>query len=156
MNPYAAYLGSNDALETIGETPQRLTSLLSAIGSGAGRAPAPGKWSAREIVVHLADCELVFAFRLRQAVAEDNPVVQSFDQEKWAAQYDAYDLATAMQAFAALRQWNLAFIRSLAPEALQRNMTHPERGEMTFQTLLETIGGHDRNHLEQLERIAGS
>ena len=155
MNPYASFLGSNNALETIGKTPQRIAALMAAIGEKrVGEAPAPGKWSPREIVAHLADCELVFAFRLRQTLAEDTPTIQPFDQDKWAATYSAYGAAAATEAFSVLRHWNLALIRSLPPNAFQRKMTHPERGEMTFQTVVETMGGHDINHLGQLERIA--
>jgi hypothetical protein len=157
MNPYATYLGSNDALETIGKTPARLASLLATMGEErVSEAPAPGKWSPREIVAHLVDCELVFAFRLRQTLAEDNPTIQPFDQEKWAATYGAYDAAAALDAFSALRRWNLALVRSLKPEAFERKVTHPERGEMTFQNVIETMGGHDLNHLGQLERIASA
>jgi uncharacterized damage-inducible protein DinB len=156
MNPYASYLGSRNALETIERTPARLASLIATIGEKrVNEAPAPGKWSARDIVAHLADCEIVFTFRLRQTLAQDNPTIQPFDQEKWAATYAAYDASLALYAFSSLRQWNLALLRSLTPEAFQRKMTHPERGEMTFQTVLETIGGHDLNHIGQLERIAG-
>jgi hypothetical protein len=157
MNPYASYLGSNDALETLGKSPVRLASLLAAIGDKrVNEAPAPGKWSPREIVAHLADCETVFSFRLRQTLAENNPVIQLFDQERWAATYGAYGAAEALDAFSALRHWNMALLRSLKPDAFQRKMTHPERGEMTFQTVVETMGGHDVNHIQQLERIAGA
>lgn len=144
-------------METVSQTPARVASLLSVIGEKrVGEAPAPGKWSAREIVAHLADCELVFAFRLRQTLAEDNPTIQPFNQEKWAAAYGAYDAASAMETFSALRHWNLALLRSLKPEAFQRKVTHPERGEMTFQNVIETMGGHDLNHSGQLERIASA
>ncbi|MGA7238087.1 MAG: DinB family protein [Bryobacteraceae bacterium] len=155
MNPYGSYLGPRDAMETVALTPTRVEALLGTIGKEReSQAPAPGKWSAREIVAHLADCELVFAFRLRQTLAEDNPTIQPFDQEKWAATYGAYDARAAMETFAALRHWNLALIRSLKSEQRQRKMTHPERGEMTFQTVVETMGGHDLNHIGQLDRIA--
>lgn len=144
-------------METVALTPARVESLLSAIGKErVSEAPAPGKWSAREIVAHLADCELVFAFRMRQTLAVDSPTVQPFDQEKWAEVYGAYDALSAVETFSALRYWNLAFFRSLKPEDFQRKMTHPERGTMTLQTVLETIGGHDMNHIRQLERIAGA
>lgn len=157
MNPYASFLGSRNALETVAQTPARVAALAAAIGNRrADESPAPGKWSAREIVAHLADCETVFAFRLRQALAEDNPTVQPFDQEKWASAYSAYDLPAALETFAALRRWNVALIRSLKADALQRKMTHPERGTMTFQILVETMGGHDLNHIGQLERIASA
>lgn len=157
MNPYASFLGSRNALETVAQTPERIASLAAAIGhKRMGESPAPGKWSPREIVAHLADCELVFGFRLRQTIAEDNPTIQPFDQEKWAAVYATYDTAAALETFAALRRWNLAFLRALKPADFERKVTHPERGEMPFQTLVETMGGHDLNHIGQLERIAGS
>lgn len=157
MNPYASFLGSRNALETVAQTPARVAALAAAIGNRrADEPPAPGKWSAREIVAHLADCETVFAFRLRQSLAEDNPTVQPFNQEKWAATYTAYDLAGALETFTALRRWNVALIRSLKADAFERKITHPERGTMTFQILVETMGGHDLNHIGQLEHIAGA
>ncbi len=52
---------------------------------------------------HLADCELVFAFRLRQTLAEDAPVVQPFDQEKWAVTYTGVAASQALEVFTAMR-----------------------------------------------------
>ena len=45
-------------------------------------------------------------------------------------------------------------LKTLAPEQLARRLTHPERGEMSFEVIVETMGGHDLNHLKQLEAIA--
>ena len=155
MNPYASYLGNRDPQEAIAATPQRLRGLLDTLGAtGAERSPAAGKWSAREILCHLADCELVFAFRLRQALAEPHHVIQPFDQDRWAANYAAFDADGALAVFTAVRQWNLTLVRSLPAEAFSRTLTHPERGDMTFQVVIETMGGHDLNHLGQIERIA--
>ncbi len=156
MNPYAPNLGQRDPLEVIAHTPERLKSLMQTIGSErAEKAPAPGKWCAREILCHLADCETVFAFRLRQSLAEDHHVIQPFDQERWAAQYRAFDAAGALAVLSAVRNWNLALIRSVIPGALSKPLNHPERGEMTFQVLIETMAGHDLNHIRQIEAIAG-
>jgi hypothetical protein len=156
MNPYATHLGGRDALAVIASTAGQLQSLLNAMGiERAGEAPAPGKWSAREILCHLADTELAFAFRLRQALAEPHHVIQPFDQEKWAERYAAYEAGAALAAFSAIRSWNLALIRALPQEAFSKPVTHPERGEMTFQVVVETMAGHDLNHLRQLESIAG-
>lgn len=70
LNPYASQLGALDPLEVIASTPANLRALMDAIGGARAEQPrAPGKWSAREIVCHLADCEAVFAFRLRQTLA---------------------------------------------------------------------------------------
>jgi hypothetical protein len=156
MNPYAPHLGRRDPLEVIAATPRQLESLIETIGLIRAEEPAgPGKWSAREILCHLADGEAVFAFRLRQTLAEDHHVIQPFDQEKWAEHYRAFDVKGALAVFSAVRNWNVALIRSVIPGALSKPVTHPERGTMTFQTLIETMAGHDLNHLRQMEAIAG-
>ena len=154
MNPYASYLGSQNPLDVIAATASQLEKLIHALGPEAERSPAPGKWSAREIVCHLADTELFFAFRLRQTLAEDHHVIQPFDQEKWAKQYRAYNASEALATFAAVRNWNLALLRDVDPKEMTKPVRHPERGEMTFRTLAETMAGHDLNHLGQVERIA--
>ncbi len=156
MNPYESQLANKDPLQIVASTPVRLTSLLDQIGAEAVQsAPAPGKWSVREIVCHLADCEIAFAFRLRQTLAEPRHVIQPFDQEKWAATYAGYNAPAALALFKSLREWNRLLIASLSPEARSTRVTHPERGDMTFQVLVETMAGHDINHLRQLEAIAG-
>jgi DinB superfamily len=155
MNPYASHLGDQTPLAVISDTPQRLAHLAETIGTqGLEKSPAPGKWSAREILCHLADTELAFAFRLRQTLAEDHHVVQPFDQDRWAATYTAYDAPSAVATFAALRRWNIALIRAVRPADFEKPVTHPERGTMTFQTIVETMAGHDRNHIKQIEGIA--
>jgi hypothetical protein len=59
-----------------------------------------------------------------------------------------------MMTFSCVRQWNLMLLRSVAPEAMTKQLLHPERGEMTLRVLIETMAGHDLNHLAQLEAIA--
>jgi uncharacterized damage-inducible protein DinB len=155
MNPYAKYLGDRDPLTVIAATAQELAGRTGGWSAeAADRQPAPGKWSAREIVCHLADTEIAFAFRLRQALAEPNHVIQPFDQDAWAARYDAYDLPSALQLFATLRGWNIQLVKSLTPEDFKHPLSHPERGAMTFRTLVETMAGHDLNHLGQIQALA--
>jgi hypothetical protein len=156
LNPYATHLGKHDPVPVITATPAKLQTLVEKIGAAAAEQPrAPGKWSAREIVCHLADCEVAFGFRLRQTLAEDRHVMQPFDQGRWADRYACYTLQSALATFSALRQWNLALVRSFTAADLARQVNHPERGEMTLATIVETMGGHDINHLNQLEEIAG-
>jgi hypothetical protein len=155
-NPYAVQLGNRDAVAVIESTPARLRDLAGAIGTARLTAPrAPGKWSPRDILCHLADGEIVFAFRLRQTLAEDNPVVQPYDQDRWASPYAKQSADEALATFTALRAWNLALVRSLPPGARERKMRHPEHGVITFQTVLETMAGHDLNHVAQFEELAG-
>ena len=153
QNPYASFLGTRDAKTVIAETPAQLRSLSAQI-SNLDRSPAPGKWSPREILCHLADCELVFAVRLRHTMTESHHVIQPFDQDHWARPYPSFTAEQALAVFTAVRQWNVTLIQNATPELLDKPVTHPERGEMTFQTIVETMGGHDTNHLRQLEKIA--
>jgi len=155
MNPYARQLGSRDPLKVVATTARHLEQLSVALGPARiEESPAPGKWSPLEILCHLADCELVFAYRIRQALAEEHHVIQSFDQDLFARNYAGYDAQAAMMTFSCVRQWNLMLLRSVLPEVMAKPILHPERGEMTFRELIETIAGHDLNHLAQLEAIA--
>jgi hypothetical protein len=153
QNPYASFLGTHDAKTVIAETPAKLKSLSTQIAN-LDRSPAPGKWSPKEILCHLADCELVFAVRLRHTMAEPHHVIQPFDQDHWARPYPSFTVEQALAVFTAVRQWNITLIQNASPELLAKPVSHPERGEMTFQTIVETMGGHDTNHLQQLEKIA--
>jgi hypothetical protein len=154
QNPYATYLGEADAYQTIAFTPHRLAELVQPLDEARlTQSPAPGKWSIRDILCHLADTEIAFAFRLRQALAEPNHVIQPFDQEKWAGPYALFDAASALAVFTSLRDWNCKLIATVPAEAYAKPLTHPERGEMTFRTLVETMGGHDLNHLKQIEQL---
>ena len=155
LNPYASYLGSRDAKTVIGETAGRLHDLAGKLGPlKTDLSPAPGKWSSREILCHLADCEIVFAMRLRQTMAQPHHVIQPFDQDDWARQYSSFTADAALAVFSALRQWNVMLIRNAPAEAFNKLVSHPERGDMTFQTIVETMAGHDLNHIQQLEKIA--
>jgi hypothetical protein len=157
LNPYASHLAGREPLAVIAATPAKLRDLAARIGATRITAPrAPGKWSPRDILCHLADSEIVFAFRLRQALADDNPVVQPYDQDRWAAPYAKQSVDEALAAFSALRAWNVSLVKGMTGAARERRLTHPERGEMSVQTVLETMGGHDTNHLDQLEAVARS
>lgn len=156
LNPYASFLGDQDPLTVLRETPNRLHNLIHAIGvARLTSPPAPGKWSPREILCHLADCEIAFGFRLRQTLAEPSHTIQPFDQEKWATPYEHLPATDAIVTFAALRRWDILLIEGALPAHAEKPVTHPERGAMTFATIVETMAGHDLNHIAQLERIAG-
>jgi hypothetical protein len=155
LNPYESFLDGRPVETILAATSHALAECLHAIGGDRVMVqPAPGKWSPAAIVSHLADCEIVFAFRLRQTLAEDGPTIQPFDQDKWAARYRDLPALAALEAFRGLRNWNLKLIQGALPHDGERTMTHPERGTMTFKTVVETMAGHDLNHLGQLKRIA--
>lgn len=157
LNPYDKYLDGRPLEQILGATPAAVSVLLEAMGAAkAGAEPAPGKWSAAKIVAHLADCDLAFGFRLRQTLAEDAHVLQPFDQDLWAATYDGITAVQALEAFTGLRHWNLLLITKTLAVYGDRTVTHPERGTMTFRTIVETMAGHDLNHVAQLRKIAAN
>ena len=156
LNPYEQFLDGRTLDAILSTTSHELANQLQILGPERSVAkPAPGKWSPAEIVCHLADCEIAFAFRLRQTLAEDHHVLQPFDQEKWGATYEGISASDALATFTALRKWNLMLIKKALPNAAAKPVTHPERGSMTFQTIVETMAGHDLNHLAQIRRISG-
>jgi hypothetical protein len=156
-NPYAGFLNGRDAAILVKQFPDELAAIISELGTaGMASSLAPGKWTAAEILCHLADTEIAFSFRLRQTLAEEHHVVQPFDQDHWATHYATISGDQALQAFVALRRWNLILLDQLSPGEWERHLTHPERGELTFLTLVETMAGHDLNHLDQLRKIAAA
>jgi hypothetical protein len=150
LNPYASHLGELDPLEVIATTPEKLRALMDAIGGQRAEQPrALGKWSAREIVCHLADCEVVFAFACARRWPEIGTSLRPFDQEAWVKRYAGYSVEAALATFSALRQWNPgagAVVRRRGPGAARessRTRRHDARKD-----------GHDRHLLKQVEEIA--
>ncbi len=154
LNPYASFLAEQNPRAVLAASPGLIHQAVCRLTPEQIAAPiAPGKWSPCQIVAHLADCELDDSVRLRQTLATVNPVVQPFDQDAWAARYAAYTLPAALELFRAAREWNLKLIGACSPADFLRELTHPERGTMTFQVMLETMAGHDLNHLAQLQQV---
>ena len=156
MNPYAKYLDGRDAVDILRATPSALQSLVAGLThEQLDTPPALGQWSIREILAHLADCEIVWAFRIRQALATPGVTVTPFDQDVWATRYRAYSAADALRVFLANREWNLALLTTVSEEERANLLTHPERGTFPLTELLEMIAGHDLNHLVRLRERLG-
>ena len=156
MNPYASQLGSRDARGAISETREQLAQLVERLGpNGMQRSPAPGKWSPREILCHLADCEIVTGWRMRQILGAPGTPLQAFDQDAWATagHYEKRDARKSLEHFRAAREANLALLKSLTPEQWKHHGMHSERGAETIERLVTLIAGHDLNHTQQIERI---
>lgn len=116
--------------------------------------PAPGEWSIHEVLVHLPDSE-VFAYeRVRRILAENQPTLQAFSEETWAARlsYPAQDAQLALDLFRALRRSTAALFRSLSPEQWERTGNHTERGKMSLYDVFTTFLRHGQAHLEQVEQ----
>ncbi|MEK6398881.1 MAG: DinB family protein [Terriglobus sp.] len=154
MNPYAGYLDGRPTVEILRATPAALQQLIDGMTAAEMDEPtAPGKWSVREILAHMADCELVWAWRIRQSLETPGAMVAAFDQDVWATRYAAYSAQLAWKAFVALREWNLAVLTTVTETELSNELTHPERGTFPLTELLEMIAGHDLNHIVRLKAL---
>ncbi|MGH9416805.1 MAG: DinB family protein [Terriglobales bacterium] len=152
------YLGSQEPLAVLAATPRKLERVTAgATAARLRRRPAPGKWSAAEILAHLADCEAVFAYRYRAIAGQPGSTIQGFDQEAWAANldYPRRPARASLEAVVALRRVNLALLRGLRPEQWKLSGNHAERGPETLDTVVRMVAGHDLNHLQQLQAALG-
>jgi DinB superfamily len=120
------------------------------------KRPAPGKWSAAEILAHLADAELVVGYRLRLILASNGTAIQAFDQDAWAEtfNYSRRDPKISLETFRALRENNLRLLTSVRRELWKNYGEHQERGRESVDHILRMMAGHDLNHLQQVEKIA--
>ncbi|HVL66938.1 MAG TPA: DinB family protein [Vicinamibacterales bacterium] len=154
-NPYAADLGDRDPFRALEETPQQIRRLVEHWRSEQfERSYAPGKWSARKILIHLAQTELALGARVRFALTQDNYAAQSFAQDYWLPLDDAADARTALDAYTTLRRLNLALWRKLTPEQKNRTFSHPEYGQLTVGWVATQMAGHDLHHLKHFEQIS--
>jgi hypothetical protein len=152
-------LGDNDPVIILGQTPAALQRFLDTVPAQiVASAEAPGKWSIREVVQHLADSELVGGFRLRMVMSHDRPALLGYDQDLWASRlrYRDVDVRDAFEQFTALRRANLRIWQQLSPAELGRVGIHSERGEESLEQMRRLYAGHDLLHLQQLERIRAS
>ena len=152
-------VGDEDPFVVLSNTPARIHTLI----AGANAAmlscqPAPGKWSIGEIIAHLADSELVFAYRLRTIFTVNGARLQAFDPDVWAATFDymSLDVRTSAQLFAALRTGTLQMLRRINAVRMEHTGTHEEWGTETARGLVRLEAGHDKNHLAQIERIVAA
>jgi hypothetical protein len=152
------YLGDLKPLQVQATTPTRLERLIKkASRATLAKRPAPGKWSAVEILAHLADTEIVGGYRMRTILGAPGTPIAAFDQDKWAEaeNYSKRDPRMSLRVFRTLREANLSLLRSLNPGQWKHFGIHSERGEESIERIVQMFAGHDINHIRQLEAILG-
>jgi hypothetical protein len=118
--------------------------------------PAPGKWSAHEVVGHCADSETNAAMRIRYLVGEDDATIMGYDQDRWAQRFDyhAMPLEMALAQVVMVRQWTTVFLKQLPLEAWDRAGRHTEMPGVAYTaaTWLEIYAEHLEVHARQIRR----
>jgi hypothetical protein len=138
------------------DVPSRLVAALEDLNEGQMQyVPAIGEWSIHEIVIHLADSEVVGHMRIRKTIAEAGSTLPIYDEETWAGKlsYRLQDQSLAIELFRALRSSTASLLRALPAETWQRTSLHPERGEMSLYDVFVLYLEHGEIHLQQIERI---
>jgi uncharacterized damage-inducible protein DinB len=141
------------ALTNLGATGRRLEKLVQELTARQAAArPAPDKWSTKEIICHLADCELVYGLRYRLILAEPVANLGSFDQDAWADRlYRDRKLQDALATFKVLRAGNLALLKAQSRSSWNKSGRHPDYGKMTLRQIVVHLVDHDKNHVAQVE-----
>jgi DinB superfamily len=145
-----------DLLERFRRGPELLAVVLTGVfGEEEDFIPAPGKWSIRQIIAHLADSEIVCAHRLRQIIAEDQPTLIAFDQDAWARNLDyaRRKPKQSLESFRRVRGENYELLKEVPESAYTRTGNHSERGPITLLFQLELLAAHAESHARQMQTI---
>jgi DinB superfamily len=147
-------LGDDDPAVVFGTTQKRLRELVAEAGPQLRVRPAPAEWSVLECLGHFVDAELVVSARVRWILAEDQPDIVPYDQDRWVDglrhREDEPDDLFAL--FAALRMANLRLWATRTEEERARVGIHRERGPESYELTVRLSAGHDLFHIEQAER----
>lgn len=160
QTPYSADLGDREPLATMEHAAGRIGALVSNwTPAQFERSYAPGKWSARRILIHLAQSELAFGNRARMALATPGYTAQAFSQDDWMkiegpGGSSGSSGLVAAQALVAMNAFNRALFASLSDQERATPFSHPEYGALTVDWLIHQMAGHLLHHLTQLETIA--
>ena len=155
QTPYTKALGDREPVAAMRGNADRYRQLLAGwTPAQFERTTAPGKWTARQIMIHLAQTELALGNRARMALATPNYTAQAFNQDDWMAKEQKLAGKDALDAFLALVTMNRAFFDGLSPAERATTLSHPEYGALTVDWILHQLAGHQIHHLAQVEQIA--
>jgi len=153
--PYASDLDGHDPIASLVDVSARIVDLVDPwTDAQFERSYEPGKWTARQLLLHLVHCETIFTDRIRFALTHPGYVITPFDQDPWMALDPGADARSAIAAYVGLRGLTLSLLRALTPQQRETGLTHPEFGAWTVNHIITALAGHERHHLPQFERIA--
>ncbi len=145
-----------DPITVLATTPGHIGALLAGLTRDDLQWSPPGRWSIAQIVSHLADAEIVLAYRVRMILSAPGGPIQAFDQNAFVTSQHAErsDAHASLAVLSALRAATVRLFGSLSEEELDRFGLHAERGKESLRHMIRMSAGHDRNHLTQIERLA--
>jgi len=148
-------MSKKDVLAALNRSMERTLAACDWDDKTLSRRYGKGKWSGKQILAHLADCELNFLLRMKFILAENDPPIVPFEQDDWAKKfdYDALDVKFVKETFRILRQNLIAVTRECGEADLKRAGKHPQRPDYTAGWVAAHAAEHNDHHLEQLDAI---
>jgi hypothetical protein len=144
-------------LDAAEKSPKQIAAAVSGLPDNVLRhKPAPDKWCILEILGHLADIEIVYAYRLRQMLADKEPAIAPIDQDDWARNlnYTEVPAPELVATYGLNRHHTLRLLRRVKLADLEKGAFHPEyKRKVTVAEIIEKMSGHGASHLAQIERV---
>jgi hypothetical protein len=144
-------------LDAAEKSPKQIAAAVSGLPDKVLRyKPVPDKWCILEILGHLADIEIVYAYRIRQMLADKDPVIAPMDQNDWARNlnYTEVPAPELVASYGLNRHHNLRLLRRVKLADLDKGAFHPEhKRKVTVAEMIEMMSGHGASHLAQIERL---
>jgi uncharacterized damage-inducible protein DinB len=144
-------------LESAEKSPKLIAAAVSGLPDNILRyKPSPQKWSIIEILGHLADMEILYAYRMRQMLADKDPVIAPIDQDDWARNLGYMKEAPAelVASYGLNRYNNVRLLKRLTLADLEKGAFHPEhKRNVTVAEIVQMMAKHGPNHLEQIEKL---
>lgn len=154
--PYAQYVGDRNPIELLNATLEEYRDAAALLSSSSWNQPwAPHKWTLREIMVHVAQWEMIFGYRLACGVSTPGFSIQPADQDKLMERTGGIDGPTAFAAFEGTRRMNLGLIQGLSSADRDVTIVHPEYGALKPTDLIVQMTGHAIHHLKQIRSALG-
>lgn len=149
-------LSTAQLLETFDAGPQRFWQIVKGLEEKDLKAhPRPGKWSIQEIVMHMADAEIMGAARIRQTFAQPGSHYAIYDQDIWAQQFGYQEqnmtvVQHALKLFEALRRTSSHIFHRSKSADWDKKAFHAEFGHLSLRQLLELYADHSERHIGQI------
>ncbi len=145
----------DEQLSILQETGRKISECFNSFGTRLDFKPVPEKWSARQVLHHLTDSEIVLAYRLRTLLADREPTMKAFDQNSWSATLapELEELSFMKNCFEANRNLTIRLLKKIPAELWEKKGVHEEAGEMRTYDLVVRNTAHCLRHLEQLQKL---
>ncbi len=143
------------AIAAIAATPESLRQAVAGLSEVQLDTPyRPGGWTVRQVVHHLPDSHLNSYVRFKLALTEEEPIIRTYDQEKWAALPDATGpVADSLALLDALHRRWVRLLAEIPAAGWQRRLEHPEMGLLSLDTLLALYAWHGRHHVAHITAL---